>query len=238
MKYAIMLIATVLYGVNIVNAEIIYDESRNRNIPIQISFPSDKSKCLKLSPCPVVFLSAGYGNTHTEYSFISLQLNELGYLVVAVGHELPSDPALSLSGDLFETRSENWRRGAKTLDYLQKYLANRFTEYDFENLILVGHSNGGDISAWLGNEGKPYIKTIITLDHRRVPLPRRHDIKILSIRASDFPADDGVLMTKTDLDKYDACIVEIPEARHNDIADFGPDWLKEKINLLIKSHLG
>lgn len=138
---------------------------------------------------------------------------------------------------MYESRIENWSRGAKTLDFLKGSLSKRFNKYDFEKLTLIGHSNGGDISAWLGNEGKAYIQKIITLDHRRVPLPRNNNFQILSIRASDFPADKGVLPTEFEQEKYGSCIVDIPRARHNDIADFGPVWLKEKINFLINNYL-
>ena len=40
-------------------------------------------------------------------------------MVVAIGHELPNDPPLSVSGNLYETRSENWSRGAVTLDFIR-----------------------------------------------------------------------------------------------------------------------
>lgn len=174
---------------------------------------------------------------HSQYTFLSKQFNQFGYLVVAFGHELPSDPHLSVSGDLYKTRSENWSRGAKTLDFLKNSLSKRFNEYNFEKLMLAGHSNGGEISAWLGNEGKTYIQKIITLDHRRVPLPRNSNIQVLSIRASDFPADKGVLPAESEQERNGSCIVRIPKARHNDITDFGPMWLKEKIKLLIYNHL-
>jgi predicted esterase len=236
-KYLKGIAIIIACWVNLVNAENIYDESRNRSIPVDITFPVGTEQCSAKFKCPVVFLSAGYGVSHLKYTFLSKQFNQLGYLVVAIGHELPSDPPLSVSGDLYETRSENWSRGAKTLDFLKNSLSKRFKNYDFEKLMLVGHSNGGDISAWLGNEGKTYIKNIITLDHRRVPLPRNNDIQILSIRASDYPADEGVLPTESEQKTNGSCIVKIPNARHNDIADFGPVWLKEKINLLVNNHL-
>ena len=148
--------------------------------------------------------------------------------------EIVSD---EISGNLFETRSENWSRGAQTLDFLKNAMSERFNKYNFEALTLIGHSNGGDISAWLGNEEKAYIHKIITLDHRRVPLPRNKNIQVLSIRASDFPADRGVLLTDKEQEKFNGCIVKILKAKHNDIADFGPLWLKKKINFLIESQL-
>lgn len=237
MSYLKGIVIIITCWVNSVNAENIYDEARDRTIPVEITFPADIELCSTNLKCPVAFLSAGYGVSHTKYAFLSKQFNQLGYLVIAIGHELPSDPALSVSGNLYETRSENWRRGAKTLDFLKGSLSKRFIEYNFEKLTLIGHSNGGDISAWLGNESKSYIQKIITLDHRRVPLPRNSDYQILSIRASDFPADKGVLPTETEQEKYGICIINIPKAKHNDISDFGPMWLKERINVLINNHL-
>ena len=237
MKYLKGFTLLIACWFNMVNAEYIYDKARDRTIPIEVTMPIDAGQCTANTKCPVALLSAGYGVSHVQYSFIAAQLNQVGYLVIAIGHELASDPALSVSGDLYQTRSENWRRGAKTLDFLHNELSKRYTHYDFEKLMLIGHSNGGDISAWLASENKAYIQKIITLDHRRVPLPRRHNIEVLSIRASDFPADKGVLHTLAEQEEYDSCIVTIPNAKHNDIADFGPVWLKEKINVLINNYL-
>ncbi|MBQ4845044.1 alpha/beta hydrolase [Pseudoalteromonas sp. MMG005] len=237
MSYLKSIVIIITCWLNSVNAENIYDEARDRTIPVEIVFPNNIELCSTHVKCPVAFISAGYGVSHTKYTFLSKQFNQLGYLVIAIGHELPSDPALSISGNLYETRSENWSRGAKTLDFLKNFLSKRYINYDFENLTLIGHSNGGDISAWLGNENKRYIEKIITLDHRRVRLPRNSDFQILSIRASDFPADKGVLPTATEQEKYGSCVVSIAKAKHNDITDFGPEWLKERINSLINNYL-
>jgi len=48
--------------------------------------------------------------SHLQYTFYcQTTLSKSDFLVDCdVGHELPSDPALSLAGDLYETRSENW----------------------------------------------------------------------------------------------------------------------------------
>jgi len=60
---------------------------------------------------------------------------------------------------------------------------------------------------------------------------------VLSIRASDFPADKGVLPTVSEQQKFGSCVVTIPKARHNDMEDDGPEWLKTKINALIVGFL-
>ena len=120
--------------VNPVNAENFYDAARDGTMQVEITFPDNIQLCTTTLKCPVAYLSAGYGVSHTKYSFLSKQFNQLGYLVIAIGHELPSDPALSVSGNLFESRSENWSRGAKPLDFLKSSLTKRFNEYDFEKL--------------------------------------------------------------------------------------------------------
>lgn len=223
--------------INTANADHILDESRDRNIPIEVSLPNNAKNCSSNNQCKVAFLSAGYGVPHTKYTFLSKLLNEQGYMVVAIGHELPSDPRLSVTGNLFKTRSENWQRGADTLNFLKNKLSKQYKHYNFDQLVLVGHSNGGDISAWLASEDKSYIETIITLDHRRVPLPRSNKIKVFSIRASDFPADKGVLPTALEQQEFNSCIITIPNAKHNDIADHGPQWLKTSIQELVFKYL-
>ena len=215
------------------SAEVVFDKTRDRKIPIEISYPTQKSQCTNSNKCPVSFISAGYGVSHSKYVFLVQLLNELGYMAVSIAHELPQDPPLSSNGNLYESRSENWIRGAKTLDFLQKQLANQHPNYDFDSLVLVGHSNGGDISAWLANEGKSYVKTVITLDNRRVPLPRNGNIRVLSIRGCDFPADSGVLPTSKEEVTHSMCIVKIPNSRHNDMSDYGPEWLKTEITRII-----
>ena len=119
MKYLKEYVILIISLVQTANAEVIYDESRQRSIPVEITFPAEKGECSTTEKCPVAFLSAGYGVPHSKYTFLASELNRLGYLVVAIGHELPSDPVLSVAGNLYETRSENWRRGAQTLDFLK-----------------------------------------------------------------------------------------------------------------------
>ncbi|MCL1068536.1 alpha/beta hydrolase [Shewanella olleyana] len=122
-----------------------------------------------------------------------------------------------------------------------RYIAENF---DFKHITLVGHSNGGDISSLLANSGASniennkvdYISCIITLDHRRVPLPRDPAIKVLSIRASDYPADEGILPSEGE-NASNISVIMIDGSRHNDMNDYGPTWLKDKILNLIDEHM-
>ncbi|NMH60067.1 alpha/beta hydrolase [Alteromonas ponticola] len=229
-----VLAACVLFfTVAVVASESVVDTERNRLIPIQLSLPSDKYTCSETSRCPVAFLSAGYGVPHTKYQFLAQTFSQLGYLVVAIGHELAGDPPLAVSGNLFEARAENWQRGADTLRVVRRELGQKYPEFNFDNLTLAGHSNGGDISAWLALESSPFVTKLITLDHRRVPLPRSNSVDILSIRASDFEADEGVLPTKSEQAEYGSCILEIPRSRHNDMSDYGPASLASHIQAIV-----
>ncbi|MGL4473922.1 MAG: hypothetical protein ACRCT7_05615, partial [Shewanella sp.] len=225
------------------NQQQLVDSSRERLIPINITKPlhnsqQSASQCSALKPCPVVFISAGYGVSHLKYTFIRQLFNQQGYLVVEIAHELASDPMLATQGNFFVTRQENWQRGAQTLTFVRDTLKKRLPEFDFDHLTLVGHSNGGDISAWLANQPNDYISRLITLDHRRMPLPTTTAINILSIRASDFAADEGVLPTKTNSQSQAICVVTLIDAKHNDMTDDGPLWLTHKIHELIEQFIG
>ena len=232
MKFLFLLIILV-NPVLAAEYRVVSDLQRDRDIPIQISFPLDTSNCSEGSLCPVAFLSSGYGVAYDKYSFISDTLNKASYLVVAIQHELPGDPPLAVIGDLFTERSENWKRGTETIEFVHSQLRDDFSSYNFNKLTLIGHSNGGDISSWVFNEGADFVETLITLDHRRVSLPREQPVSVLSIRGSDFPADEGVLHTTDEQAQFDACIVEIADSKHNDMTDFGPEWLKTSISNII-----
>ncbi|WP_027330651.1 hypothetical protein [Marinimicrobium agarilyticum] len=214
------------------NAEAVHivDQSRDRAIPVQIYEPANQSDCTAQSKCPVAILSAGYGVSPTDYEFVVNAYATLGYLVLAVGHELPGDPPLSTSGDLYQTRIENWRRGAETLRVVVSSMKRQRQGYDFNRLTLIGHSNGGDISAWVANHDASAVDALITLDHRRVPLPKVNGLRVLSLRAGDFPADKGVIPTPEEQALLGICILEFPQALHNNMTDNGPEWLKSHIS--------
>ncbi len=237
--FLFLLIPAVFVSSVAVSGEL-FDKSRERSVPVEITLP-EAGTCGE-QPCPVAFISAGYGVKHTDYQFISNLLNKRGFMTVAIGHELPGDPPLSVSGNLYETRMENWSRGANTLAFVRQTLAVKYPAFDFNKVLLVGHSNGGDISSLIINRGDTYYSGLITLDHRRVPLPRikpdgQHTVNVLSVRASDFPADKGVLPSTREVADYGICVVKIAKARHNDMADYGPAWLKNHIVAVIDGYL-
>ena len=218
------------------HTQIIHDEARHRDIPVTLYFPNTNN-CNKNAPCKVAIFGAGYGMANTDYTFLAKQLNQQGVLMVSIAHELANDPPLSREQPFVKTRNENWQRGAQTVLFVRQALKSQYSEYNFDAVTLMGHSNGGDISALLANQGHSFIDAVITYDHRRVPLPRTKDIKILSVRASDYPADDKVLPTQAEQLQFNSCVVSIANARHNDMADHGPQWLKQQMSLVTAEFL-
>ncbi|MFC4655869.1 MULTISPECIES: hypothetical protein [Rheinheimera] len=190
--------------------------------------PPSNAPCQLQKRCAVALLSAGYGLKPGDYAFLANTLIELGYLVVAVQHELPSDPPISTSGDLFTNRLPMWQRGADNLRFVRQSLAQTDSDYDWNQLLLIGHSNGGDISALVLTQNPDFANTLVTLDHRRYPLPRDTQLKVLSIRASDFEADPGVLPQQS-AQNGSQCITTIAGSHHNDMNDYGPAPLKAEI---------
>lgn len=214
----------------------LWDASRERKIPVALYFPEQQRNCTTAHPCPVAFISPGYGLPHTDYSFIASALVGSGYLVVAIQHDLPADPPLGKSGDLFANRMPAWKRGADNIRFVRNSISIAYPGYDWRHLVLVGHSNGGDISALALQESPSLATVLVTLDNRRYPLPRDRSIDVLSIRGSDFEADPGVLPTARERDGSN-CIITIPDSRHNDMNDHGPIELQSRINALILQFL-
>ncbi|PKM19485.1 MAG: alpha/beta hydrolase [Gammaproteobacteria bacterium HGW-Gammaproteobacteria-15] len=237
MKYIFLLSIFFCSQLAATEYRVLSDAQTQRDIPIHISYPQDTSVCSSKNPCPVALLSSGYGVAYDNYKFISNTLNAAGYLVVAVQHELPGDPPLAVRGDLYTARSENWQRGANSLEFVRTELQQHMPNYNFVAPTLIGHSNGGDISGWYINSGKGKVAQLITLDHRRVPLPRIEKMSVLSIRGSDFPADKDVLYSENELKQFNACIVQIANSKHNEMTDFGPDWLKQTLSKAIAAFL-
>lgn len=209
------------------------DHDRGRQVPVHIYHPTPESACVPQASCPVALFSPGYGIPHTSYSFLANYVAEQGYLVIAVQHDLPSDPPLVGKGDLVTVRTPAWRRGAANLRFVKSELAQALPDYNWSDLTLIGHSNGGDISSLLLQESPKFADRLITLDHRRVALPQDPSLAVLSVRGSDFEADPEVLPSEAESRTGSICVVEIPNSRHNDMFDGGPPKLKLEIIRLI-----
>lgn len=208
-----------------------FDGSRNRPVPIAIYFCQSLSDSINRTYIKqkVVFINPGYPGKNTDYGYIARNLAEHGYYVVTIQHNLPSDPPIPTKGDLYKLRQPFWSIGVQNILFVLGKLKKVQPNLDYENLIIIGHSNGGDISMLLAKQYPKVASIIISLDNRRMPFPRSKYPKVFSIRSSDQPADPGVLPTVKDQTKYKTVLVNVNTV-HDDMGGFGTKEQLSEIN--------
>lgn len=176
------------------------DASRNRIIPVALITSNEKQNHI-----PIIF-SHGWGNNkggdNLVYTYLTDFLAKQGFFVVSIQHELATDEPLAMEGDLRVTRMPNWKRGAENILFTIQQLKKDYPDLKFDKLVVMGHSNGGDMSTLFAHQNPHLLSKLITLDQRRMPLPTTKHPRIYTIRSQDYPADEGVLPTKEDVLKY------------------------------------
>ncbi|WP_165041757.1 alpha/beta hydrolase [Dysgonomonas sp. ZJ709] len=207
----------------------LYDDARERSIPVVIYSPQHDTKNAK-----VVIMSHGYGKnvgeSYKSYSAITKELASKGYFVLSIQHELADDDLLAMDGNLYETRMPNWERGVKNILFTISEFKEIRPDLDWTNVNLIGHSNGGDMTMLFAAKYPSLTKRAISLDHRRMPMPRANSPKLYSLRGSDFEADKDVLPTADEQKKYSITIVKLDDVKHGDMDDKGSPAQLEKIN--------
>ena len=108
---------------------------------------------------------------------------------------------------------------------------------DFKHITIIGHSNGGDMTALFPQKYPNIVEKIITLDNRRMALPKTKNIKICSLRSSDQPADEGVLPTDVEIKKFGIKIIKLPNTTHNEMDDNANNEQRKEIQNYIMMFL-
>lgn len=215
-----------------------FDTTRNRLIPVAMYKPKTKKPAARQK---LVIFSHGYGENkggdNLVYSYLTESLASEGYLVVSVQHELPTDSLLAMTGNLQITRRGNWERGADNILFVLNQLKKTKPALDYKHVILVGHSNGGDMTALFAHKYPSLAYKIITLDNRRMTLPRVKHPTILSIRSSNLPADEGVLPTLEEMQKFNIQIVQLADTKHDEMDNDANERQRREINKLVLSFL-
>ncbi|TAH11196.1 MAG: alpha/beta hydrolase [Runella slithyformis] len=209
----------------------LFDNTRNRPVPVALYSPK-VTKGIKKQK--LVIFSHGYGQNkggdYVAYSYLTEKLASEGYFVASIQHELPSDSLMPLVGVPQVVRRPFWERGAENIYFVIKQLQTSHRQLDFNNIVLMGHSNGGDMTALFPQKYPRVVAKIITLDNRRMALPKSQQVKVYSLRSSDQPADAGVLPTDNDQKKYKMTIVKLPNTIHNHMDDNASDAQRAEIN--------
>lgn len=212
---------------------VLIDKVRNRKIPITLYIPK------KIHNIPLVIINHGYNenkpDANKSYSFIAKELASQGCMVASIQHELPTDELLPKTGDIQSTRKVFFERGAENIYAVIEHMKKRYRRLNFDEIIIIGHSMGGDMAATFTKKYPEMVYKLITLDNRRVPLPRVSIPKIYSLRSSDQPADAGVIPTEEEQKKFGITIQKLQNILHNDMNDNASNSQKrEMLNWLLK----
>ena len=212
----------------------LFDQSRNREIPIAFYKPNiDRPK--------IVIFSHGYGQNkggdYLAYSYLTEFLASKGYFVASIQHELPTDSLIPAAGIPQIVRRPFWERGADNILFVINELKKSNPELDFKHITLIGHSNGADMTALFPQKYPGIIDKIITLDNRRMALPKTSYPKIYSLRSSDQPADQGVLPTDEEQQKYRITIIKLLNTIHNNMNNSANNKQREEITNYVLAFL-
>jgi hypothetical protein len=219
----------------------LFDAARQRPVAVDVAVLRDyemKAGADCWRP-PVAIISNGNTVKNTEYSFLANVLAARGYLVASIQQDLPTDPPLMTKvGMPYAGRRGVYERGEANILFVVGQLEKLQSNADYNQLTLVGHSNGGDISMYFAQQHPELVSQVITLDNLRVPDVLNDKVKILSFRSEDpnFKTDPGVLPTVEQAWEDGIDIVKT-NAQHADMSDRGPDSVKEKIQATLDHFL-
>ncbi len=217
----------------------LFDQSRRRKIPVALYLPNTDQK---IANQQVVIVSHGYGQNkggdYLAYSYLTENLASKGYFVASIQHELPTDSLIPLTGLAQVVRRPFWERGADNIMFVINVLKHAHPHLDFNHLTLIGHSNGGDMTALFPQKYPDLVYKIITLDNRRMALPRtKKNPKVHSLRSSDQVADEGVLPTIEEQKNMGITLIKLPNTIHNHMDDDATTDQRQEINNYILNFL-
>lgn len=205
-----------------------YDTARARLIPLAVYCPEAGTQ-----ESGVVIFSHGYdknaGGSYKAYSYLTRTLAENGYFVISIQHELPGDDLLAMEGNLYLNRLPNWERGVENILFTVNEFKKIRPELNWSELALIGHSNGGDMTMLFATIYPGLIWKAISMDHRRMPMPRTDRPGICSLRGFDYQADEGVIPTADERKKYSIQIVKFEDIAHSDMDNKGNSSQHERL---------
>jgi hypothetical protein len=219
----------------------LYDAARGRPIAVDIAVRRDSEMraMAGMKTLPVAIVNHGNTVKNTEYSFLANVLALRGYLVLSIQHDLDTDaPLVTKVGELYVGRLPVYERGVANILFAVDEVKKKIAYADYDKLMMVGHSNGGDISMFFAKEYPDMIKRVVTLDNLRVPFLTAAKFKILSFRSKDpnFVPDPGVVPDDEECAKTGIEVIKTG-AQHTDMSDRGPEAVKEKIQSALDQFL-
>lgn len=214
------------------------DKTRMRVIPVAVFLDYNTSMLKKI---PVIFLNHGSDVPNTYYSYLAEFLQNKGYVVVCIQHDIIGDEPISLpkfqTGILKETRLPIWKMWILNMLFVIKELGKVEPTFDFKKFILIGHSTGADASMLFATKYPDLVSKVISLDGRRCPFPRNPKLNILLLQANDTTTDEGVIPILSEENNPEMKIIKIKNAHHMDYCDEGTKKVKSEAIKIIEKFL-
>ena len=219
----------------------LFDAARQRPVAVDLAVRRDYEMKADAGywKLPVAIISNGNTVKNTEYSFLANVLAARGYLVASVQQDIPTDPPLMTKVGLpYVGRRGVYEKGEANILFVLGQLKKLQPNADYNNLTLVGHSNGGDIAMYFAKQHPQLVSKVVTLDNLRVPFVLRDKLKILSFRSKDpnFKTDPGVLPTAEQA-KAEGIDIVNTQFQHTEMSDRGPDSVKQRIQATLDKFL-
>lgn len=208
----------------------LFDISRNRVIPIAVYQPKKVNSKTK-----VIIFSHGYdGNKNCKsnqtYSYLTRFFSQKSFYVISIQHELSDDPFLAMEGDFMQTRMPNWERGTDNILFTIQEFKNLKPQLNWSELILMGHSNGGDMTMLFATKYPQLISKAISMDHRRMIMPRTLKPRLYTLRGCDYEADARVLPTGQEQEQFRMKVVKLDGVTHSNMGENGTVEQHDLIN--------
>ena len=213
----------------------------NRPVAVDVAVRRDKEMQANagMIKLPVAILNHGNTVKFTEYSFLANIFAARGYLAISIQHDLPTDaPMVTKVGELYVGRLPQYQRDVANIRFAVDEMSQVQPNADYDQLTMVGHSMGADVSLYFAKMYPDKIKKVVTLDNLRVPFMTDGRFKILSFRSKDpvFKADPGVVPSDDVCEKAGITVVRT-DFQHNDMRDTGPEEAKESIQGMLDKFL-
>ena len=220
----------------------LFDDARQRPVAVDLAVRRDYE--MKADDgywkLPVAIISNGNTVKNTEYSFLANVFAARGYLVASIQQDLPTDPPLMTKVGMPSVgRLGVYEKGEANILFVLDKLKKLQPNANYDQLTLVGHSNGGDTAMYFAKQHPDLVAKVVTLDNLRVPFVLSDKLKILSFRSKDpnFQTDPGVLPTPQQA-KADGIDIIPTQFQHTWMSDRGPDSVKERIQATLDQFLG
>lgn len=173
----------------------LFDQARNRQVPILIYTPDNQSQNM-----PIVIFNPGYQEqkdlikpdnimAYRKWAYLAEYFTAKDQTFIAIQHDLPGDTEQLKT---MEDRRKLWIRGEQSILFIINELKPKYPNFNFNQFIIAGHSNGGDIAKFFYNNHEEIISQAIIFDGRRCPIKSGAKQKLLIFEATDTSADIGV----------------------------------------------